>query len=343
MIKEIAEIMHCDRNVITRRLQKLGLKEGKSYKEPKEKTDKLADKKELMKNLYLEGKTCREIGLIVNLSEKTVGYHLRNLGVEKRPQKKINQEDFEKLWNEGKSDSEIAEFFGVKETTIKSYRTRGKNVGKFTRTNYFSEKDVKLSDVQEQFILGSLLGDLSIDLTGQMKNAKLCLVHSKKQEALFMKKVELLGEFMGSYKLYNSTPDSRTGKIYESLRGNSKSHKVFTEIHKLLYPNGIKQITQGYLNRIHHPIALAFWFMDDGTQNGTISINCFSTNEVDLLINWMYNKWGILCTKQKNQNNYVLHISQKDRLKFEELIFPYIIPSMYYKLRFLDILKTESV
>ena len=235
MIKEIAEIMHCDRNVITRRLQKLGLKEGKSYKEPKEKTDKLADKKELMKNLYLEGKTCREIGLIVNLSEKTVGYHLRNLGVEKRPQKKINQEDFEKLWNEGKSDSEIAEFFGVKETTIKSYRTRGKNVGKFTRTNYFSEKDVKLSDVQEQFILGSLLGDLSIDLTGQMKNAKLCLVHSKKQEALFMKKVELLGEFMGSYKLYNSTPDSRTGKIYESLRGNSKSHKVFTEIHKLLY------------------------------------------------------------------------------------------------------------
>ena len=83
--------------------------------------------------------------------------------------------------------------------------------------------------------------------------------------------------------------------------------------------------------------------MDDGTENGSISTNCFSTNEVDLLINWMYNKWGILCTKQKNQNNYVLHISQKDRLKFEELIFPYIIPSMYYKLRFLDVLKTESV
>ena len=203
MIKEIAEIMNCDRNVITRRLQKLGLKEGKSYKQPKEKVDKLADKKELMKTLYLEGKTCKEIGEIVNLNEKTVGYHLRNLGIKKRSQKKINQEDFEKLWNEGKSDLEIAEFFGVKEITIKSYRTRGKNAGKFTRNDYFSEKDLELSNEQEQFILGSLLGDLSIDLTEQMKNAKLCLVHSVKQEELFMKKVEILGEFMGNYKLYS--------------------------------------------------------------------------------------------------------------------------------------------
>ena len=41
--------------------------------------------------------------------------------------------------------------------------------------------------------------------------------------------------------------------------------------------------------------------------------------------------------------NYVLHISQKSRLDFERLIFPYMVPSMYYKLKFLDILKAESV
>ena len=97
MIKEIADIMNCDRNVIARRLQKLGLKEGKSYKQPKEKIDKLADKKELMKTLYLKGKTCREIGEVVNLNEKTVSYHLKNLGIKLRPQKKINQEDFERI------------------------------------------------------------------------------------------------------------------------------------------------------------------------------------------------------------------------------------------------------
>lgn len=342
MIKEIAEIMNCDRNVITRRLQKLGLKEGKSYKQPKEKVDKLADKKELMKTLYLEGKTCKEIGEIVNLNEKTVSYHLRNLGIKKRSQKKINQEDFEKLWNEGKSDLEIAEFFGVKEITIKSYRTRGKNAGKFTRNDYFSEKDLELSNEQEQFILGSLLGDLSIDLTKQMKNAKLCLVHSVKQEELFMKKVEILGEFMGNYKLY-SQYDNRTDKIYQTWRGNSKAHKLFNEVYNLLYPNKIKTITQEYLDKINHPIALAYWFMDDGSECGTIATNCFSLEEVELLINWLKTKWNIISTKQKNKENYVLHISQKSRLDFERLIFPYIIPSMYYKLKFLDILKAESV
>ena len=342
MIKEIAEIMNCDRNVITRRLQKLGLKEGKSYKQPKEKVDKLADKKELMKTLYLEGKTCKEIGEIVNLSEKTVGYHLKNLGIEKRSQKKINQEDFERLWNEGKSDLEMAKFFGVKEITIRSYRTRGENAGKFTRNDYFSEKDLQLSDKQEQFILGSLLGDLSIDLTGKMKNAKLCLVHSIKQEELFMNKVEILGEFMGNYKLY-SRYDNRTDKIYQTWRGNSKAHKLFNEVYNLLYPNKIKTITQEYLDKINHPIALAYWFMDDGSECGTIATNCFSLEEVELLINWLKTKWNIISTKQKNKENYVLHISQKSRLDFERLIFPYIVPSMYYKLKFLDILKAESV
>lgn len=342
MIKEIAELIGCHICTITRHLQKMGLKEGKSYKKPKEKIDKLADKKELMKTLYLKGKTCKEIGEIVNLTEKTVGYHLKNLGVEKRPQKKINQEDFERLWNEGKSDLEIAEFFGVKEITIKSYRTRGENAGKFTRTNYFSEKDLQLSNEQEQFILGSLLGDLSIDLTGQMKNAKLCLVHSIKQEELFMKKVKILGEFMGSYKLY-SQYDNRTNKIYQTWRGNSKSHKLFNDIYNLLYPNKIKTITQEYLDKINHPIALAYWFMDDGTENGVIATNCFSLQEVELLINWLKTKWNIISTKQKNKSNYVLYISQKSRLDFERLIFPYIVPSMYYKLKFLNILKAESV
>ena len=342
MIKEIADIMNCDRNVIARRLQKLELKEGKSYKQPKEKVDKLADKKELMKTLYLEGKTCREIGEIVNLNEKTVSYHLKNLGIKLRPQKKINQEDFERLWNENKSDLEIANFFGVKEITIKSYRTRGENAGKFTRNDYFSEKDLKLSNEQEQLILGSLLGDLSIDLTGTLKNAKLCLVHSIKQEELFMKKVEILGEFMGNYKLYSSY-DNRTEKTYQTWRGNSKTHKLFNEIYKLLYPNNIKTVTKEYLDKINNPIALAYWFMDDGSECGTIATNCFSLDEVELLINWLKTKWNIISTKQKNKAHYVLHISQKSRLDFEQLIFPYMIPSMYYKLKFLDILKAESV
>lgn len=33
----------------------------------------------------------------------------------------------------------------------------------------------------------------------------------------------------------------------------------------------------------------------------------------------------------------------KSRLDFERLIFPYMLPSMYYKLKYLDVLQAESV
>jgi hypothetical protein len=148
---------------------------------------------------------------------------------------------------------------------------------------------------------------------------------------------------MGNYRLEVSKPDSRTGKVYKSWRGNSKSHPVFTKIYNELYPNNKKVLTQEYLDTIHHPIALAYWFMDDGCKNGVLSTNCFSEQEDELLVSWMKNKWGIECTLQRNKTNFVLYIKSESRLKFEKLIFPYMLPSMYYKLKYLDALQAESV
>lgn len=345
-IKDLAQYFNCNRNTITRKLQKLGLKQGNSYKHPKPKEDPLKDIKEQIKTLYLSGKTCKEIGRIVELNERTILYHLRNMDVPIRSQKKISQLEFEKLWNQNKSDKEIADYFGVEETTIKSYRTKDQNAGKFKRTNNFSEQEHTLSTLQEQFIYGSLLGDLSIGKpTKKNPNCRLYIVHSQKQEELFMKKIKILGEFMGTYKLTNLTPDKRTGKVYATYRGNSKAHPIFNKIRDLLYKKDVKTITQEFLNKINSPIALAYWFMDDGTYNGYIATNGFSVQEVDLLVNWMQSKWNIQCTKQRNQQNttqYIIYIKQSSRKYFEELIFPYMIPSMYYKLKFLPQL-AESV
>lgn len=184
-------------------------------------------------------------------------------------------------------------------------------------------------------ILGSLLGDMSLSKPelNRNVNSRLAIVHSIKQEEYFMQKVEMLGEFMGNYKLYTPAPDKRTGKIYQTWRGNSKAHKVFTDIYNLLYPNGIKTITREYLDKITSPIALAYWFMDDGCYQGNIATDCFSEYEVDLLIEWLYKKWDIECTKQCSKGVCILHILQKSRKHFEELIYPCMPNSMHYKLK----------
>ena len=300
-----------------------------------------------IKELHDEGLSNLKISKQLGIGNQTVSKYLReryNI-IGKKRVKQINQEEFEKLWKEGKSDREIAEYFGVSELTIRTFRTKGENAGKFNIIRNFSQEEHSLSKEQEQMVLGSLLGDMNLSVPGVNRNvnSRLAIVQSEQQEELFIKKVKILGEFMGSYRLYISNPDNRTGKVYKSWRGNSKAHKVFTDIYYLLYPNGVKTLTKEYLNKINNPIALAYWFMDDGSECGTIATNCFSLDEVELLINWLKTKWNIIATKQKNRVNYVLHISQKSRLDFERLIFPYMIPSMYYKLKFLDILKAESV
>lgn len=97
LIKDIADYFNCSCDTIRRVLQKLGLKQGKSYKPKQPKVDRLLDKKLKIKELYLEGKTMKEIGEIMELSEKTVGYHLKKLNVEIRSTKKVDQQKFEEL------------------------------------------------------------------------------------------------------------------------------------------------------------------------------------------------------------------------------------------------------
>lgn len=291
-----------------------------------------------MYELYKQGFNKAQISRQLCVGVESVRKYLKNkFGISTKPNvKKINQQQFEELWKQGKTDEEIAKYFGVTELTIKTFRTKGKNAGKFNIVRYFSQTEQQLLYEQEQFVRGSLLGDLHLSKPSSNRsiNSRLTIVQCEKQKALFMKKVEILGNFMGKYRLVIPKPDPRTGKIYTSYRGNSKAHKVFTDIYNELYIDGKKTITKRFLNKITSPIALAFWFMDDGCKDGTIATNGFPYNEVVLLNEWMLRKWNIHTMIYKNSCNYVLHINSESRQNFEDLISPYIIPEMKYKLKY---------
>ena len=291
---------------------------------------------EKIKSLYEEGKTAEEIGKILGKSGKTIGFHLRKLGIKTRSLKSITEDqysEFVELFELGYSDKQLAEHFNCSIPTIKRHR----GILNLKIQRYFSQLDVSLTEEQEQMILGSLLGDLNLSnpQSNRNNNSRLAIVHSIKQEALFMKKVEILGNFMGAYRLETPPPDKRTGNIYQTYRGNSYAHPIFTNIYNTLYINNVKTVTEDYLSKIYHPIALAYWFMDDGTNNGTIATGLFSINECKLLQKWLLEKFNIESTVQedKNHNWTYIHIKQKSRHHFEELIKPYIIPEMHYKLQ----------
>lgn len=294
---------------------------------------------EKLYKMYLEGKTCEEIGKLTGHKTDTVSKYLKsNYNI--IPRKKIDIDKLTELVKSGKTTKECAEYFGVNPSAISFWKKKVSN-DVLNIVPAFSQEDHQLSHIQEQMILGSLLGDMNIGKPRKQHPAcRLALVHSIKQKELFMKKVEILGEFMGSYREY-SYLDNRTNNVYSTIRGNSKSHKVFNDIYDILYINRVKTITQEYLDKINHPIALAYWFMDDGTNSGQIATNCFSFEEVKLLSNWLETKFGIITTIQKRPKDYTLYIVTSSRFEFESLIAPYIIPSMRYKLKFSEM--AESV
>lgn len=294
---------------------------------------------EMFYQMYISGKTCEQIGICTKHKTETISKYLKKYyGI--IPRKKVDVDLLRELVKSGKTTKECAEFFNVNLSAISRWK-RQINDDVLNIVKPFSKEHHELSKIQKQMILGSLLGDLNISKPKKHhETCKLSIVHSLKQKELFLKKVEILNEFMGNYKEY-SYVDKRTNNTYYTIRGNTKSHKVFNEIYNILYIDGVKTITYKYLDMIDHPIALAYWFMDDGTNRGQIATHCFSLNEVNILSDWLKNKFDINTTIQKQLNNYVLYITAYSREKFDKLIYPYVVPSMRYKLKFSEL--EESV
>lgn len=326
-VEEIAHILNLNHSTTGNYLRSIGVKLDKGLIASDK---KLGDYKQQIKELYEKGFNSYEIGEKLGKSYRTVLSHLKTMGIERRSVKKIDDNRFQEMWNNGATDDEFMKEFNIARATIRGYRIRHN----CHVTQWFSQTEQKLSEIQEQMILGSLLGDLSIRYNPKGKNASLCLVHCEKQKELFMEKVRILDEFMGKYNYSIPKPDYRTGKIYPGYRGWSKSHPIFKELYDLLYPNNKKTITEEYLNMIHHPIALAYWFMDDGTYNGTISADSFTEPEIDMLVKFLKNKFGIFSHKRMIKNNrFIIFLEKETRLLFDSIIEPYFVENMKYKLK----------
>jgi ubiquinol-cytochrome c reductase cytochrome b subunit len=85
------------------------------------------------------------------------------------------------------------------------------------------------------------------------------------------------------------------------------------------------------------PLALAIWFMDDGSKIGKgakIATNCFTYNEIIFLSEVLYKKYNIKTSVISSGINkgYTLYISTTSMSIFIKLIKPFMLPSLYYKL-----------
>lgn len=179
-----------------------------------------------------------------------------------------------------------------------------------------------MNSKQKALITGKLLGDGSLENRGTA-HSRLQIRHSIKQKSYVDWCYEQLKNFTAS------APKQHRQSYYFRTR----SLPVFTNLRRKWYQNG-KKFLPNDINLT--PFTLAVWFMDDGYfdnyhQTIWLCVHCFTNKEIDYLQNQL-SCFDIKSGKVKDRNNFKLRIYSRDTKGFINLVKPYILPSLLYKI-----------
>ena len=209
---------------------------------------------------------------------------------------------------------------------------------------------------QEQVIIGSLLGDGSLcaDTRKPTVSTRMHITHSIKQQDYLEHKVKSLGCFSAKVE------EGVSGYGSSVLGFRTSAFPFLSKIYEDEYIDGKKVFSKKFSDKLQ-PLALAIWYMDDGHLSGggldeayadgkTVMGRSFGTsstlhfathnfdlNTVQILADWFMSR-GIHCDivhddRWEDKNKYnSLCVSGDSADYFFQIIAPYVVPSLSYKL-----------
>ena len=199
-------------------------------------------------------------------------------------------------------------------------------------------RERKLTLLQKDFLIGSLLGDGSLLKGRNHLIPSFSIHHCEKQKDYLLWKREIMKSII--------SPNS---KVRERLHPNGKRSFSFATVcnyelenfyNLFYYDKSKKYITEEILMKLT-PFSLAIWYMDDGSTqkcNSARIITGSSIEEVNNIINILFKKFGLkfrntLCESLKwKKRTRHLTLSVQDSKKLFEIIKQYVHPCMMYKI-----------
>ncbi len=194
----------------------------------------------------------------------------------------------------------------------------------------FYERNIKsyeLTHIQDNIIIGSLLGDGSLACHGRSKESHYREHGCRSQANYRAWKVEMLKSL--DFKYFDH---------YKAPCIKSPSNSLYSDYHKLFYNDNRKQINQEILNRFNHPLGLLCLYLDDGTlvidryirknkihlfPRITLYSQSFTKKENEVLLNHIQNVFKVrfILKQRKDGHGYVLQCNYRDEIiKFLSLI-----------------------
>jgi len=195
------------------------------------------------------------------------------------------------------------------------------------------QKKFNLKLIQEQVLIGTVLGDACLIPNVGGKKYRLQIEHCVKQKKYVWWKHEI---FRGAVV---STPKFQVRT--NSVRFRTISHPVFGEFYNLFYKDKKKILPKNINKLLDNSVSLAVWFMDDGAlgnkaKNPGLILNTqgFSLDENQRLQECLKNNFGLSTTLHKDKEYWRIYIAAYSVPLFRTIVQDDILPEFKYKLSF---------
>ena len=212
-----------------------------------------------------------------------------------------------------------------------------------TKLKEYKDSLIELSIEQKEAIIGLMLGDASLQSQNKGKTYRIKFEWGDKNKAYVLHVFNLFDEWLLSqpHKKERLSPQ---GNLIVNWGFQTFSHKAFNYLAELflLDKGGKKGISENLVQDHLTPKGLAYWFMDDGgkldynknSKNRSVVLNThsFTDLEVENLCDQLSNKFELLCEVRSNKNKKIIVIKDTSYSKFYQLINPYLLEEMKYKL-----------
>lgn len=201
---------------------------------------------------------------------------------------------------------------------------------------------VKLTQRQEEILLGKMLGDGFLEQNG--RNVRLKIDHGADQKHyVFWLYDEFKNIALEPYQIF--VHDKRNSQIYEHWRFATYSLSILNSWRDFFYLNG-KKFIPFRLTELITPLSLAVWYMDDGFRRTDckglyLCTSAYSMEEHYLLQKILEQRFKVQTSLHFAGKNVRIYVSSSQVNKFCNIVQPFILPRFQYKL--FDPVTTDSL
>jgi hypothetical protein len=191
-----------------------------------------------------------------------------------------------------------------------------------------------ISNFQKEVLIGCLLGDGRLECRSKEGNVRLRIHHGEKQKEYLFWKYNVFRNIVSCGPKRIVWRDKKRNIRCISWYFHTLTLKGLRDFYMLFYRQGRKALPRN-ISQLISPLSLAVWTMDDGDIDRysiRYNIQCFSHKEQETLKQLLEDKYQLGATLNKDRNSYRLRIKKESTLELIRLIYPFIIPSMRYKI-----------